>query len=195
MCCVCLRLLHSRNPLNQNGILSDDGTLRHSPNIVSLALCFRLPAVAGISYKADDYLEAEDTSFELFYLNQLVSFSRCLLLLLDLSSPLFVPFVPLYCFLSLSVLPVLLQLLALLLCLTPLLLATSLLFFLQAKQTSEAIVASANVTTLKKLNFTIVCLRKQQGNEPSKKLKYLSNVSQVPTLAKLWGVIVLQMTQ
>lgn len=96
-----------------------------------------------------------------------ISFSRCLLLLVDLSGPLLVPFVPLCCLFGLSIFPVSLQLLALLVCLAPLLLSTFLLFFLKAKQTGKVSVGLVilHVTVLKKLNFTIIYQRKQQGNE------------------------------
>ncbi len=118
---------------------------RNSPSVASPAPYFQFPAAAGISYLTNDNLENIGHVIWMFLTGTTanwsspvwISFSCHLLLLLDDTGPLLVPLFPLQCLPGLSVFPVFLQLLSLLFCLASLLLATFLLFFLQAKQISK----------------------------------------------------------
>lgn len=102
--------------------------IKHPPRVASPSPCFRLPVVAGTSYSKKVDLSSDDMS--LISCDHSTCFG-CLLLLINLSGPFFVPLLPQYRFFGLSVFPVSLQLLPLLLCLATLLDVTLLLFFLK----------------------------------------------------------------
>lgn len=146
--------------------------MRYSPSIVSLALYFLLPAVAGTSYLhiLGFRRQGKKLSRPVWH----VSFI-CLLLMLYLNGPLFVSFVPLYCLLGLSVFPLSLKLLALLFCLTTLLLTAFFLFFLKStKQSGMAnswLVIVQKVQSLKTLTLQYIPEENDDGNQV-----YLSQV-------------------
>lgn len=81
--------------------------------------------------------EKPHKSFNEHYNRPVWVFPFILLLLVDLRSPLLVPFLPHCCLLGLSVLPLLLQMLALLFSFASLLLLAFLLFFLKAQRGDE----------------------------------------------------------
>lgn len=113
------------------------------------AFDFQLLLVLPIQKKVD--LRSDDMS--LISCDHSTCFG-CLLLLINLSGPFFVPFLPQRRFFGLSVFPVSLQLLALLLCLATLLDVTLLLFFLKI----TAVVGKVGLWLVIVENFRVINL-------------------------------------